>query len=170
MSEFACRGRCSTAGILSQPRGTWLAAAVMSCAAFAVLLGVLLMHSLPMVHPPGGHSAAAAPLSPTALHPSTTGDHHGNLAHSDAPAAAAAVPLVVFQMGCTTDCSTSHAGMAMCMAVITVVAALFLVRRLLMHHCGDDVGHGAVRWLGRHASRAPPWAAPSLEKLSVLRI
>ncbi|HEY9316050.1 DUF6153 family protein [Williamsia sp.] len=136
---------------------------LMLCAAFAVLFGVLLMHSVPMVHPPAGHmvtgaNAAYAPPVPHAA------EHVSAISSTGHPQSAASQ-----LTGCTTDCS-GHAGMAMCMAVITIASALLVVRRLLANRSGDHAGQPGSAQISRHASRAPPWATPSLEKLSILRI
>jgi Family of unknown function (DUF6153) len=135
----------------------------MLCAAFAVLSGVLLMHSVPMVHPPAGHMTAganAAAASPVPL----AAEHVSGISTTGHP------PSATSQLtGCTTDCS-GHAGMAMCMAVITIASALLMVRRPLANRSGDHAVRPGSALFSRHASRAPPWATPTLEKLSILRI
>ena len=155
----------SIAGFSARPRqGGWLTAAVMTCAAFGVLLGVLLMHSVPMVHPPSGHSAAG-PTAVSALHPDV--GHHAET--NELAAAVMAGSGVVLEMGCSDGCSP-HVGMAMCMAVITIATALIVVRRLLDLRENESCSAAWALVMGGYASRAPPWAAPSVEKLSVLRI
>ena len=155
----------SIAAFSARPRqGGWLTAAVMTCAAFGVLLGVLLMHSVPMVHPPSGHSAAG-PTAVSAIHPD--GGHHADV--DELTAAVTAGSGVVLEMGCSDGCSP-HVGMAMCMAVISVVAALLVTRQLLALRPADDGTRNHTHCRGKHSSRAPPWTTPSLEKLSVLRI
>lgn len=147
-------------------RRGWLCAAVMVGAAFTVVMGVLLMHSVPMVHPPSGHSAAGVSTVSAAVHPGGS-DDHADVA--ELTAAVAAGPRVVLEMGCGDGCSP-HVEMALCMAVVSVVAALVMVRRLLPSAPAADGAGSHALSMGRHSSRAPPWAAPSLEKLSVLRI
>lgn len=151
-------------------RGQRLASVLMVCAALAVFASVLLMHSVPMTHPPGGHGASGVPIgAPSHLAPSS---EHAGSGGSDVATTIPAVVAGSLHMAvenCTTDCS-AHAGMAMCMAVITIAAALIVLRRLVRDRPGANAMHSLVPWIGRHASRAPPWAGPSLEKLSVLRI
>jgi hypothetical protein len=172
MSGFSHRGLSGTAADLRTRAGRsgWLAAVVLPCAVLTVLLGVLLMHSVPMVHPPGDHSVAGAHTS-SALHPATFPGHHAHSAGAEIDGNAVLVGArVVFEMGCSDGCST-HSGMTLCMAMVTAAAALMMLRRLLLaNRPGADLAHALARWTGRHASRAPPWATPSLEKLSVLRI
>lgn len=146
--------------------GRRLAAAPMVCAAFTVLLGVLLMHSVPMVHPPTGHTMASASTT-TVFHPEGGAGHHADV--DELTAAVATGSDVVLEMGCGDDCSP-HIGMAMCMAVISVVAALLVTRQLLALRPADDGTRNHTHCRGKHSSRAPPWTTPSLEKLSVLRI
>ncbi|ORM37546.1 hypothetical protein BFL43_03910 [Williamsia sp. 1135] len=134
----------------------------MACAAFTVLLGVLLMHSVPMVHPPG-HGASGATAASAVR---SDGGHHADV--DELTAAVAAGSGAVLEMGCSDGCSP-HVGMAMCMAVVSVVAALLMVQRLLTYQPAAGA-QSHMLWMGRHSSRAPPWATPSLEKLSVLRI
>ena len=122
---------------------------MMAGAALAVLAGVLLMHSVPMVHSPGGHSVAAGPMTE----------------HST-PSASGISQIVE---SCSTHCA-GHGGMAMCMAVITIVSALMIIRRLLKNYSAGLARQSGIGPFGRHASRAPPWATPTLEKLSILRI
>lgn len=122
---------------------------LMAGAAFAVMAGVLLMHSVPMVHSPGGHMTST-----------------GSITEHSASAASGLSQIVE---NCAANCS-GHSGMAMCMAVITIASALIFVRRLLKHHTAGPSRRCGVGLLGRHASRAPPWATPTLEKLSILRI
>ena len=144
-------------------RGRWLTAAAMACAAFAVLVGVLLMHSVPMVHPPAGHGVAGVSTA-TVTHPAS----HDHTALADLTALGMHGAGVVMDMGCGDGCSP-HTGMAMCMAVVSVVATLLMTRRLVAHLPTVGGAH-QMTWTGRYTSRAPPWATPSLEKLSVLRI
>jgi hypothetical protein len=122
---------------------------LMAGAAFAVMAGVLLMHSVPMVHSPGGHMTST-----------------GSMTEHSTPAVSGISQIVE---KCAANCS-GHAGMAMCMAVITIASALIFVRRLLKHHTAGPSRRWGVGPLGRHASRAPPWVTPTLEKLSILRI
>jgi hypothetical protein len=131
-------------------------------AAIVVVLGVLLLHSLPMTHPPGGHVAGPG------LDSATIADqrHDGaatTMSHHVAPAKA-----VVTLSSATVH--TSDMAMGMCMAIVTIVAALLLIRHLAPHSDQDDAAWSHLTAMGRHRSRAPPWAGPSLEKLSILRI
>lgn len=131
-------------------------------AALVVVFGVLLLHSLPMTHPPAGHGAGPRLDSPTVA------EHlHG------ASLTAMSHPAVPATAGTTMSSATDHtSGMAMgmCMAVVAIVAALLLIRHLAPHSDQNDAGRSRPTVMRRHRSRAPPWAGPSLEKLSILRI
>ena len=126
--------------------------ATVAVSAFAALLAVLLMHSVPMVHAPA-HGVAGAHAAVT-----THQEHAGHT--TMAPPAMAA----------DSTHWTTHAAMALCMALITVASVLLIVRRLLGRQGANAAPRIHVPGNGRYASRAPPWAAPSLEKLSILRI
>lgn len=126
--------------------------ATVAASAFAALLAVLLMHSVPMVHAPS-HGVAGAHAAVT------THQEHADHTTMAPPAVAA-----------DSTHWTTHAAMALCMALITVASVLLIVRRLLGRQSADAGPRIHVPGNGRHASRAPPWAAPSLEKLSILRI
>ena len=127
--------------------------ATAAASAFAALLAVLLMHSVPMVHAPA-HGVAGA-------HAAVTTHHQEHAGHTTmAPPA----------MQADNTHWTTHAAMALCMALITVASVLLIVRRLLGHQGADAAPRLHVPGNGRYASRAPPWATPSLEKLSILRI
>lgn len=130
--------------------------------ALVVVLGVLLLHSLPMTHPPGGHSAGPG------VGPSVTAEHpHGGspaaVSHLEAPA------MAVVTMSSSIE-QTPEMAMGMCMAVVAIAAALLLTLTLAPRSEQNDAAQSRVTSIRRHLSRAPPWAGPSLEKLSVLRI
>jgi Family of unknown function (DUF6153) len=138
-----------------------------ACAALVVVFGVLLLHSLPMTHPPGGHGSGAQLHAPASVGetpgtPATTGTHHG-------PAAPVPDAAVTATMSSAID-GTPHLAMAMCIAMVTIVAALLINLYLAPHSDQKSGGRSRAASSGRHLSRAPPWAGPTLEKLSILRI
>ncbi len=130
-------------------------------AALVVVFGVLLLHSLPMTHPPGRHGAGPGLDAPTVAEHS-----HASLTAMSHPAVPATA---VATMSSATD-HTSGMAMGMCMAMVTVVAALLLVRHLAPDSDQNDAARSRPTVVRRHQSRAPPWAGPTLEKLSILRI
>ncbi|WP_143695451.1 DUF6153 family protein [Williamsia sp. 1135] len=131
-------------------------------AALFVVLGVLLLHSLPMTHSPGGHGTGPGLDSPAVA------EHR----HGGTPTAMShpAVPVTALAtMSSATD-HTPGMAMGMCMAVVTIVATLLLIRHLAPDSDQNDAARSRPTRMRRHQSRAPPWAGPSLEKLSILRI
>jgi hypothetical protein len=128
--------------------------------ALVVLLAVLAMHSMPMLHP-STHGVAGAHIAVTA--------QKGHADHPTLDPVGTAAASASAEIKGATHWSP-HAAMAMCMALITVASVLLVVRRLLSRQGVGTAPRIHLSRLGRHASRAPPWAAPSLEKLSILRI
>lgn len=124
----------------------------------AVIFGVALMHSLPLAHPAGGHT-------PTAAHTSSLEHSHAAPA-ADTPRTDPALAGTL----CQGDCRT-HPVLHMCVAIVTIAAALVVATWLLAYSSADDRrGQGRSAWLRSHASRAPPWTTPTLAQLSVLRV
>lgn len=132
-------------------------------AAVVIAFGVLLLHSLPMTHPPGGHSSgqqlhAPAPAGEQPGAAPATVTHQAGTAHTLTAAMSSGVE------------STTHVPMAMCMAMVTAVAALLVIWHLSPDSDQNAAARSRSTGVGRHLSRAPPWAGPTLEKLSILRI
>ncbi len=130
-------------------------------AVVAVLFGVLLMHSSPLLD----HSAA---------HPTSSGHDSGAHAHSHdaatAPMTLGDLPVVLAGTGCEgKDCS-DHTGLHLCMAVMTIAAALVLARWYATATTGEAAVHSLRALLRHRAGRAPPWTTPTLAQLSVLRV
>ena len=134
-------------------------------AVVAVLFGVMLMHSLPAAHPaahPGGaHTGSAAHA--VDIH-AQSHEVSGTVLVRDAGVSPAdAVP-------CGGDCG-AHAGMQhLCVAVLTVVAALIVVWSWSVSPITERHLEALASWFRRHPGRAPPWTTPTLAQLSVLRV
>ncbi len=126
-------------------------------AVVALLFGVLLMHSLPLAHPAAGHP-------PVAVHAGSLEHSHG-APEADGPHSASALA----GTRCQGDCS-SHGALHMCMAIVSIAAALVIATSLLASASDDRGVEGRSAWLRSHASRAPPWTTPTLAELSVLRV
>ncbi|EID81375.1 putative membrane protein [Rhodococcus opacus RKJ300 = JCM 13270] len=132
-------------------------------AVVAVLFGVLLMHSSPLLDHTGGH-------------PTSSGHDSGVHAHShDAAAAPMPMPLEDFPValagtGCEGGDCTDHSGLHLCMAVMTIAAALVLARWYATATTGETAVHSLRALLRHRAGRAPPWTTPTLAQLSVLRV
>ncbi len=84
-------------------------------AAIVVVLGVLLLHSLPMTHPPGGHDAGPG------LDSATIADQRHDAAATTMSHHVAPAKAVVTLSSATVH--TSDMAMGMCMAIVTIVAA-----------------------------------------------
>lgn len=129
-------------------------------AAVAVLFGVLLMHSSPLLddtcgHPsPSAHdSGAHAPSHDTAAEPMALG-----------------VPSALAGTGCEVGDCGDHSGLHLCMAVVTIAAALVIARWYATATSGEIAVHSLRAPLRIQAGRAPPWTTPTLAQLSVLRV
>ncbi|MFH5227562.1 DUF6153 family protein [Antrihabitans spumae] len=131
-----------------------------AAAVMAVLFGVLFMHSLPLAHPARAHVASAAHVP----------DGHAH-SHDASAAIAPTAGVPSLQSGqCTGDCS-SHSGMQhLCLAVLTIAAALIVVKSMSPTSTTDHHHHCMASWFRIHSGRAPPWTTPTLAQLSVLRV
>ncbi|MEU2004614.1 DUF6153 family protein [Rhodococcus sp. NPDC019627] len=130
-------------------------------AVVAVLFGVLLMHSSPLLD----HSAA----HPTSSESASAGHVHAHDAAA-VPVALGDIPVVLAGTGCEgTDCS-DHTGLHLCMSVMTIAAALVLARWYATATTGDTAVPRLRALLRHRAGRAPPWTTPTLAQLSVLRV
>ncbi|ELB90950.1 putative membrane protein [Rhodococcus wratislaviensis IFP 2016] len=130
-------------------------------AVVAVLFGVLLMHSSPLLDHTGGHATESAHDS---------GAHGHSHEAAAAPMALGDLPVALAGTGCEgTDCG-DHTGLHLCMAVMTIAAALVLARWYATAAAGEAAVHGLRAQLRIHAGRAPPWTTPTLAQLSVLRV
>ncbi|QTJ70614.1 hypothetical protein HYG77_34550 (plasmid) [Rhodococcus sp. ZPP] len=130
-------------------------------AVVAVLFGVLLMHSSPL-------------LDHSGMHPTASGHHSGAPAHAHdgaaVPVALGDIPVALAGTGCEgTDCS-DHTGLHLCMSVMTIAAALVLARWYATATTGQTAVPGLRALLRHRAGRAPPWTTPTLAQLSVLRV
>ncbi|WKN60401.1 DUF6153 family protein (plasmid) [Rhodococcus opacus] len=130
-------------------------------AVVAVLFGVLLMHSSPLLDHSGGH-------------PTSSGHDSGAHTHShDAAAAPMALddfPVALAGTGCEGKDCGDHTGLHLCMAVMTIAAALVLARWYATATTGEAALHSLRLPLHIQAGRAPPWTTPTLAQLSVLRV
>ncbi|AII11187.1 membrane protein (plasmid) [Rhodococcus opacus] len=128
----------------------------------AVLFGILLMHSSPILPSAGDRTGTSAHATgtPAPSHDGSTG-----------PAAVADTMITMVGAGCESggDCA-HHSGLHLCMAVVAIAAMLVLSR----WHVGTVVNDPEIRprvaWLRRRAGRAPPWTTPTLAQLSVWRV
>ncbi|MBJ8340842.1 hypothetical protein JGU71_18315 [Antrihabitans sp. YC3-6] len=129
-------------------------------AVLAVLFGVLFMHSLPLSHPIRAKVASAEPVA----------DGHAH-SHDVSAAIASTGGVPSLQSGlCTGDCSC-HSGMQhLCLAVLTIAAALIVVKSMSPTSTSDHHHHSVASWFRTHSGRAPPWTVPTLAQLSVLRV
>ncbi|MFV9454932.1 DUF6153 family protein [Rhodococcus sp. NM-2] len=127
-------------------------------AVVAVLFGVLLMHSSPLLDHTGGHATESAHDS-------------GGHGHSHATTAEpVALPAALAGTGCEGGDCTDHSGLHLCMAVVTIAAALVLARWYATAAAGELTVHALRAPLPIQAGRAPPWTTPTLAQLSVLRV
>ncbi|QHE74246.1 DUF6153 family protein [Rhodococcus sp. WAY2] len=132
-------------------------------AVIAVLFGVLLMHSSLLLDHTGGHATESAHDS---------GAHAPSHSHEAAaePVALAALPAALAGTGCEGGDCTDHSGLHLCMAVVTIAAALVIARWYATAAAGELTVHGLRALLPIRAGRAPPWTTPTLAELSVLRV
>ncbi|MDX5961946.1 DUF6153 family protein [Rhodococcus opacus] len=132
-------------------------------AVIAVLFGVLLMHSSPLLDHTGGHATESAHDS---------GAHAPSHSHEAAaePVALGALPAALAGTGCEGGVCTDHSGLHLCMAVVTIAAALVLARWYATATTGEAAVHSLRLSLHIQAGRAPPWTTPTLAQLSVLRV
>ncbi|PBC35442.1 hypothetical protein CJ179_48540 [Rhodococcus sp. ACS1] len=129
-------------------------------AVVAVLVGVLLMHSSPLLDHTGGHATESAHDS----------GGHGHSHEAAEPMALGDLPVALAGTGCEgTDCD-DHTGLHLCMAVVTIAAALVIARWYATAAAGEAAVHGLRAPLPIRAGRAPPWTTPTLAQLSVLRV
>ncbi|MFD7011340.1 DUF6153 family protein [Rhodococcus jostii] len=131
-------------------------------AILAVLFGVLLMHSSPLLDHTGGHATASA---------HDAGGHgHSHEAAAEPVALMPALPAALAGTGCEGGDCADHSGLHLCMAVVTIAAALVLARWYATAAAGELTVHSRRAPLLIQAGRAPPWTTPTLAQLSVLRV
>ena len=130
-------------------------------AVVAVLFGVLLMHSSPLLDHTGGHATES-------VHDS--GGHGHSPEAATEPVALSALPAALAGTGCEGGDCADHSGLHLCMAVVTIAAALVLARWYATAAAGELTVHGLRAPLPIQAGRAPPWTTPTLAQLSVLRV
>ncbi|WP_016881517.1 MULTISPECIES: DUF6153 family protein [unclassified Rhodococcus (in: high G+C Gram-positive bacteria)] len=130
-------------------------------AVVAVLFGVLLMHSSPLLDHTGGHATESAHDS--------GGHGHSHDAAAE-PMALDDLPVALAGTGCEGGDCNDHSGLHLCMAVVTIAAALVLARWYATAAAGEAAVHGLRAPLPIQAGRAPPWTTPTLAQLSVLRV
>ncbi|MBC2644849.1 MULTISPECIES: DUF6153 family protein [unclassified Rhodococcus (in: high G+C Gram-positive bacteria)] len=132
-----------------------------AAAVVAVLFGVLLMHSSPLLDHSGGHATESAHDS---------GGHGHSHDAAAAPMTLGDLPAALAGTGCEgKDCS-DHSGLHLCMAVVTIAAALVLARWYATATTSEAAVHSSRPPLRHRAGRAPPWTTPTLAQLSVLRV
>lgn len=122
----------------------------------AVLVGIVLMHSSPIL--PASQSAHA------------TASSTASQGYPDIGAAADGLPAVIGSGCADGDECGHHTGLHLCMAVVVIAALLVLSRWHLGRVSGDPARAPRLAWLRRRAGRPPPWTTPTLAQLSVLRV
>lgn len=133
----------------------------------AVMVGIVLMHSAPLVSPAAdsvGHHRVTTSDQQAHAHESPTAFSGGGLPALDTMSTASA------GAGCDDNDCNHHQGLHLCMAVV-VVAALLTISRWNLTALGVARElRPRMPWLRHRGGRAPPWTTPTLAQLSVLRV
>jgi hypothetical protein len=136
----------------------WLLGAV--CASI-VLFGVLLMHSAPMSFATatsiGEHSMTSTVSAPPAV------DEHSGASSATASESGSAAH-------CGNGCGDHSSVMHLCLAIIGAVAALAVLRAIVVGFAGSLVHAARLSAVRRRTGHPPPWTIFTLSELSVLRI